>query len=611
MILEKPSLSLALLGAAFGGALILSPGMATAQELSFVSDGKVIQTVVSDGWGQEPGRWRTQVQHVFNAATRKLERRLYTWFDPAPWRNLDALWLPSDPKSDRAGPIAGTGQFIWRMSGALEWDPSAVVATYTGEFRNGRPEGQGELVMRDGLAYRGRWRTGRADGEGRLQLPSGEEYVGGFRNGFARGIGHLIDVTGETYDGAFAAGLPDGRGRTTLPSGFAYESAWSHGFESLRTRRVRLAQVGSGGISGEDLRIGVIAPRTPSLPRDVQASDVISYASSNRGGTIYVVPSDKKLMDLWKGNGELQTFDVGDVRYGIFGFSQKLLDATPPTLQLDFQNRSTGPIEIVELRLEVAESATDNQPAVQLVDTTHECGAGPFPDYTLENYGWSSAKASKLRLSFDSGGTASAQKTFAAARSIGDLENRKSISFTPELTAAGVNVAQLKRVGEAGFPCASGDIKACFAQLRTNPVFGRLGEKLVLEETRILAPVSGVYGYTWIDSKGVEHTRSSSFSLKLYLAHLPTVAECGEGGAPEVARKSPVRLMLDATNYSLPLSFRKSITGGQTARFALQLSAAKSSQHKFAVTAVLSDGRRISSRPIDLLFFKPKPQPRS
>ena len=44
---------------------------------------------------------------------------------------------------------------------------------------------------------------------------------------------------------------------------------------------------------------------------------------------------------------------------------------------------------------------------------------------------------------------------------------------------------------------------------------------------------------------------------------------------------------------------------GRVARYGLALNAAKASQHKFKVVMQLADGREITSRPINLLYFVP------
>jgi hypothetical protein len=606
--------SMTALAIALGALLSCPAAPMLAQELVAVSDGKAVDAVLSDGLGQDAGRWRTVVQEVFDPTTRRLDRRAYELFDPAPSRDLDVVWQPFDLKFDRPGRISGKGRLAWRKAGRLAWDRSAIVAAFTGEMRDGKPEGAGELVTDQGLIYEGAWRNGRADGEGRLQLASGEDYKGTFRQGFAQGDGEYVDATGEKFEGRFVAGLRNGRGKTTLPSGFAYTSEWVDGVESPLSRRVRLAQLGgASGAPAEDIRIGVTVERTPGLPKDVSPDDLVWYRSVGTGDKITVEPADTKLMDAWKGSGELQTQSLGQMRTGMFGLDDEYFNFTAPAFRLDFQNRSTAPVEITQLRLDVAESNTDTQPAIQLYDSTDPaCGLQFVAPYSLENYGWSAAKNAKFRLSFGEAGK-DAPQSLDIAKPVGDLKEAEKleVTFAPELSAAGANLSALKAQSENGFPCPSKDLKACLQGVRSNPLLGKLGSKIALDGTHIVVPVRGVLEYKWLDSKGGAHDRSSPFKVKVGIGKFPDMAECGEGGSPAPARKAPLHLRLDAEYYSLPLSFHSTLVPGQAARYTLQVDARKSSQHLFRVTAVLADGREIKTRPISLLYFRPHPMPRT
>lgn len=55
--------------------------------------------------------------------------------------------------------------------------------TYSGEFRNGKFEGQGVFLEADGNRYTGGWHKGLMHGNGRLISPDGLEFVGNFSNG--------------------------------------------------------------------------------------------------------------------------------------------------------------------------------------------------------------------------------------------------------------------------------------------------------------------------------------------------------------------------------------------------------------------------------------------
>jgi len=589
---------------------LLGPLPIKAEPLDVIVEGKIDDNILSDNLEGEGGRWQTKVQQMFNAKKMRIERRPYEYFDPTPSLHLKALWFPKDETIDKAGRISGAGRLVWQTPDSSVWDPAGVVSIFTGDVRNGRYEGKGELLTGNGLAYNGEWHNGRANGTGHLKLPSGKEYLGSFRDGKAEGTGREIDVTGEVFDGTFRAGLRDGHGKTKLPSGFTYDSRWTRGVEDSLSQRIRLAQIGSlrGIGGGTDVRMEVTVLRRPKLPQGVQLDDVVAYGSSNNGNEITVEPADKQLMDVWKGNGQLQTtIGHSTVRSGFFEIDQRYVDAIPPTFVLGFENHSTEPITVNALRLEVSESNTDNQPAIQLVDSADvSCGASYSVDYSLENFGESPAIGAEMHMSFSSPNTPPAPEF---TKSIGKVTGRQKIDFEQELRKFDVNIGQLKRISDEGINCPSGSVTACLSRIRTNPLFGALGRQLSLNDLRIVVPASGTLEYTWIDNKGVSHNRSSPFLVNVGLGKFKQEVECGEGSAPEPQKVTAMQLHLDSSNYSLPLSFKRVIGAGQVTRISLPLSASKSSDHRFRIVATLATGEEVSSLPIKLLYFRPRGLP--
>jgi hypothetical protein len=583
-------------------ALSLSTSADGLDLLSVLSDGKVVPTVLSDGLSNESGQWKTKVQLVFDSKSQRIVRLNYQYFDPVPSRDLDIVWYPDDEFADRPGRITGTGRLVWRVRDHAAWDPASIVSIFTGEMRHGRPNGSGEFITIEGLIYSGAWRDGRANGFGRLRMRGGEEYRGSFRDGMADGNGRELEATGEVFEGTFRAGLRNGTGKTKLPSGFSYESSWINGVETVWSRRIRLAQMGGpSGVGGsEDVRIGVMVSQNPTLPHGVAQRDIVTYGSSIDGDKITVQPADKQLMDVWKGNGELQNAN--------FNFNVNYINAVPLTLILSFENHTAQPITIQALRLQVSESNTDNEPAIRMRDLSEgECQAPTFStDYYLENFGWSPAKGAQMRISFVSPrGLAAPQ----IAKSIGDLPGRQHIDLGPELAQFHVNVAQLKQLSERGFPCPSGSLPACLASKRFDPLFGTLGPQLDLNGTQIILHAGGYLDYNWTDNKGAAHSRSSPFKVKIGLGRFEEAAECANLPPPQPTAVAAIQLRLDVTNYTLPLPYHASISAGNFARVSLPVAAAKSSDHSFRIVATLADGKEITSLPINLLYFRPQVLP--
>ena len=168
----------------------------------------------------------------------------------------------------------------------------------------------------------------------------------------------------------------------------------------------------------------------------------------------------------------------------------------------------------------------------------------------------------------------------------------------------------LKQRDERGFDCPSGSTRACFASLRSNPWFGTLGRQLALNGRQVFVPAVGTLDYKWVDNKGVAHDASSPFQVKVGLGQIRSLNECGEGAAPAPRRVDAVQLRLDASNYALPLPFRpRTVEAGKVARVTQPIAAAKSSDHAFRVIATLANGEEVTSLPVHLLYFRPRPLP--
>jgi hypothetical protein len=67
-----------------------------------------------------------------------------------------------------------------------------------------------------------------------------------------------------------------------------------------------------------------------------------------------------------------------------------------------------------------------------------------------------------------------------------------------------------------------------------------------------------------------------------------------------------VALQLDRKTYRLRLPYRPLLAAGENQRFQLALIAPKASRHQLRVVMETSDGRRVTTPRLDLLYFVPK-----
>ncbi len=564
----------------------------------------------------ESGQWRRKIQQVFDARTRTLMRRAYEVWDPEPSRDLDFVWTPDRPDTDRPGPINGSGHLVWRVKGLPSYDRESVFAEYRGAVRNGRIEGLGAYLDKAGLLYDGAWRAGMMHGQGTLKLPSGDEYVGAFRRGKANGTGRYIDVTGEVFYGSFVEGERHGRGTTTLPSGAKYASVWVAGKEAEPSRQNRLAQAGGKGASGgaDDIRLGITIDKRipPSKDGDRRPPGDLFFSVTNSQSGLSIQPESKRLLSVWKGGAELQLIDDedwknGDV-FGLFSFSRPAL--VPLKLNVEVQNRSSSMVQIKGAYIAVNSSAVEARPALQVSEETAFTDSNWLgfyrPFFHVENFGWSAAERATLSYSFVSEGSKTIPASPQHTRSIEKLERSIRIDLEPLLRSSGVNVDLLRANSMKGIRCKAKSLSACFAEQKAKGTFGNLANVITAPHGTFVLAVAGRFEYSWQDNKGVQRKGASPFRQRIFLGRPHEEDEMGEGGNREVVSATALKLQVDASNYRIPVSFRTDVPTGRAGRLIIPIEAEKASQHKFDIVVQLSDGREVRSRPIDLLYFRPR-----
>ncbi len=146
--------------------------------------------------------------------------------------------------------LADTTQGFWdNCQGSFT--QSSDNSKYIGDFRNGRPNGQGTLTWPDGTKYMGQFLDGNVWGQGTLTWTNGDKYIGEFHGGKMDGIGTFIWANGQTYTGKF-------RG---------------------------------GAMSSEVRDVGSLATTTsPSSPIENQESSSVEEVLLKKNGGIFVVP---------------------------------------------------------------------------------------------------------------------------------------------------------------------------------------------------------------------------------------------------------------------------------------------------------------------------------
>jgi hypothetical protein len=636
-------------------ALLASHGSARADDAQLrveQVEARILDILQHGLWGGETGDWRTKTQLVVDPVTRRLVRKTFTIWDPAPSRNRDFTWVP-DAMPGAGEIVSGHGRLIWRRRDLPSYDTRSIVGIYRGDMQNGRPSGQGEYTDVDDVLYAGAWVDGHAQGTGHLKLPNGDEYEGAFVAGRPQGDGHYVDATGEVYQGTFVGGRREGRATTTLPSGASYQSEWRGGVELPSSRYVRLAQApggpSPGGQANDDVRIGILVnPLSPRIFRSEEidtktfVEQALGYVADNTDKRLEIRPGNSRLMGMWKGDTEIQLTSreeeveyilMPEVSYGVFSYAKILLP--PVDVTVEVQNRATRSIQITNAYLDVAQSVTDKQPAVQIsIGNDNYCADTRYhrsysPKLTFENYGWGRAQNARIRYSFIDPSSNAIPANLSETKTIGNIEKTAAVSFESDLKALSVDTNRLAAKScpprtRGSPPCSDGfkcdsvngklDEKACLSQLGGASLFGSLANKVRIsgvgpyandDAGNIVTTVAGVLEYDWTDAAGKVQNRVSPFRQRLWLGRINFGAECGDGASVKRPAQSPLEFKLDQSGYRISVPIKEAVPAGRTARYALLLNAARSSQHDFVVALQLADGRTIRSRPINLTYFYP------
>ncbi|MEQ1770331.1 MAG: hypothetical protein ABL879_10875 [Devosia sp.] len=565
--------------------------------------------------GSAAGAMRSWVQLVWDPAARELKRISYTALDPVPELGLEMQWRPDDPAAATSGPLNGRGTLVFRQPGAPSYDPSADVASYRGTLVDGRAEGEGTWLDVSGYGYEGQWRDGLMDGKGRLQLANGDEYVGSFTAGRREGRGTYVDATGAIYDGGFAQDQREGEGLFVPARGEPYRADWLDGDEIAGSREpvppgelgyVRIINAQFTDVPG--LRVGVVAERRPhNFDLNIEP---VSYTSRSDGARLDIFPDDQRLMDTWRGGGPIQLTGDETSRFlnVSMGYTPSFLGNyerfEPLSLVFELENVTTDTVAVVGGFLNVGDSLTQPEPAMQLRgDRESECGAGRWyrPDVFVDNFGWGPAENASLSYSFGTPDGRQNETIFDAP--LGSIADSIKVDFGESLVALGVNTAM---AGSDDFMCSDrNDQRSCLGEIRESGRYGKLADYLTLNDSVIETVVSGALDYDWAAPGGESRHKTSPFSATIQLGHLATGAECGEGGEIIPVKHEPFKLRLDEQNYRIAIPFSGQVTPGFTTRWRIELEADKTSEHDFEMVLVLADGRQIASRPVHLTYFNP------
>lgn len=100
---------------------------------------------------------------------------------------------------------------------------------YIGNFKQGKPHGQGILYCSNGNKYLGDWECARKQGQGKFIFQEGHQYLGDFHQDKFHGKGIMKFANGDQYEGDWKSSMPDGLGVYTFKNKDRYEGGFHRG----------------------------------------------------------------------------------------------------------------------------------------------------------------------------------------------------------------------------------------------------------------------------------------------------------------------------------------------------------------------------------------------
>ena len=94
--------------------------------------------------------------------------------------------------------------YLYESSSGIQWKTfgdGKVQPKYTGDIRNGKPDGFGILIWFDGIKYVGNFKDGKEHGQGTWTSPNGIKYEGEYKDGERNGQGTYTWSDGSKYVG--------------------------------------------------------------------------------------------------------------------------------------------------------------------------------------------------------------------------------------------------------------------------------------------------------------------------------------------------------------------------------------------------------------------------
>jgi hypothetical protein len=157
--------------------------------------------------------------------------------------------------------------------------------SYKGEFKNGKRDGMGVLVVLNrkyyGDSYTGSFKENLMHGIGTYKSRNGDIYIGSFRDGKRNGIGTLVYKNGDKYEGGFVDDKRHGSGIFYLASGLRHEGIWK---EDQIIERKKISNDQNQNVRRENRKS---IPSTPPPTTEADATQPRSYLDESQLAQVF------------------------------------------------------------------------------------------------------------------------------------------------------------------------------------------------------------------------------------------------------------------------------------------------------------------------------------
>lgn len=171
-----------------------APGGAEALTSAGMADARGLTSQLAAAEGAQPAALELQAKQLYDDyAIKQLEMGVPSILE---WDQLGEA-----TKNEFRAQVGGTQD--QKVEGQLNYEDGEI---YTGEIKNGLPNGQGTFTWTDGDTYVGGFKDGAQDGQGTYTFANGDSYIGGFKNGVYHGEGTFTFADGRVETGIFENG---------------------------------------------------------------------------------------------------------------------------------------------------------------------------------------------------------------------------------------------------------------------------------------------------------------------------------------------------------------------------------------------------------------------